>query len=571
MIVARLTPMASANWLPNSFADAENARISVLDFNSNGLRVAAAAAVEEEACCGGLNITAPVSWREHERRRLQAGAQHNTDMSADGAAPVVSADSNSDVDTSFGSKVSRAAFSSGCPRPALQCRVILPASSPHIHHFLHQAFVAMVVGFLQEAACVREEEGGPPLALRDQVSTLLCAMNLLLHHPDAHDWFVELQGYAALSALVVSVVAQIGTDPFPPHDENSNDGSDGRDGGNSSFARNRNNNYCAQLNAVTCLVSLVLGQPLDMQALEAGGDVTYLEAVRRDLLVKNTRVLDIAVYLVSLESVQLASVGIACLDSLLRLSPLSVVALQRSGGVAALGGVVLRTSLLAGAETGTAGPREDAHHESSNGENFTKYFNILLQASNVLVKVAVLDSEVNAHVLSFFAFILHENASLHLQCLCGHPSSSSPVAPVSSSARSSPPRCVNCEMETACHQCTDGSCISDEMSLLCMDCDKVFHKSVLKRNHIRVPVIAAPISTLVETMGEDLRRVVEEARAPHPEQKDQDEEKATSFETQLRGDDDMPHDHSEFSTHSSCLLLSHLFALVNDRQVRPGR
>jgi hypothetical protein len=50
-------------------------------------------------------------------------------------------------------------------------------------------------------------------------------------------------------------------------------------------------------------------------------------------------------------------------------------------------------------------------------------------------------------------------------------------------------RCHNCEVEAACLECLHDGCICDRFFRLCHECDKVFHKSALKRSHIRLPVV----------------------------------------------------------------------------------
>jgi hypothetical protein len=47
-------------------------------------------------------------------------------------------------------------------------------------------------------------------------------------------------------------------------------------------------------------------------------------------------------------------------------------------------------------------------------------------------------------------------------------------------------RCFNCESEVAQYECLGESCIRENCHLLCVECDKVFHKSSSKRAHIRL-------------------------------------------------------------------------------------
>eukprot|EP01038_Epipyxis_sp_PR26KG_P004498 gene4498-6355_t len=49
--------------------------------------------------------------------------------------------------------------------------------------------------------------------------------------------------------------------------------------------------------------------------------------------------------------------------------------------------------------------------------------------------------------------------------------------------------CTNCETELAIFECLNDGCISDNCFQLCKECDTVFHKSVVKRSHIRIPLL----------------------------------------------------------------------------------
>jgi hypothetical protein len=98
------------------------------------------------------------------------------------------------------------------------------------------------------------------------------------------------------------------------------------------------------------------------------------------------------------------------------------------------------------------------------------------------------------------------------------------------------------------------------MFYLCVECDKVFHKSVLKRNHIRLPVIElVSAGALLEAMGAALRSAVE----------NQNNDTELKHAAVSRDDilDDVLKEKRELLAHTSCLLLSHIASLVNDRQV----
>lgn len=55
-------------------------------------------------------------------------------------------------------------------------------------------------------------------------------------------------------------------------------------------------------------------------------------------------------------------------------------------------------------------------------------------------------------------------------------------------------RCTNCEVEFALRHCLSESCIQEQCYRLCEECDKVFHKSAVKRSHIRLAL--APMEPL---------------------------------------------------------------------------
>lgn len=50
-------------------------------------------------------------------------------------------------------------------------------------------------------------------------------------------------------------------------------------------------------------------------------------------------------------------------------------------------------------------------------------------------------------------------------------------------------KCTHCEIELAVYECTNKSCMDGGKCLMCKDCDRVLHKAVSKRGHIRVPVV----------------------------------------------------------------------------------
>ena len=464
----------------------------------------------------------------------------------------------------------------------------------NIHHTgTLQELVAMILSFLEAvtapvpapvsaagaAPAGQDREGvSSSASLRSQTSLLLCTMKLLLYHKTARECFHRLDGYKVLGSLVKLIVAEVGLNDFSDSDRRRKEGGQRVNSLDTDDANDSDG--CpgdVHMSVTTVLLSLLFGQLLTADGVEAHGDVTCAAAVRCDLLVKNSHALHLLVQLVESSRTQDVAVGLSALECMLRLSPLSIIALQNSGGVVAVGRVVARKSLVVAL---LCDERRDPLSPPDNTADFT----ILQCASNILVKVAVLNAEVDVEVLAFLTCILRENALFHHRCLSSL-LSSSPTSHGSASATVTAPvqRCTNCETEAAVFECTDGSCIRDEMFALCVECDKVFHKSVLKRSHIRIPVLSVTSHTaplLFEAMaseGGGLRAVVEEqlsatenSRSSHtafssarelwegPGEETEGERAATGERHALK---------KELLAQASCLLLSHIKAILNDRQV----
>lgn len=410
------------------------------------------------------------------------------------------------------------------------------------------------------------------MELRDQLSLLLCTMKLLLYSPAARDCFCSLDGYSIFLRLIIMVITELGSATLFSSIDSKEDST------HSPGDNEDRHDWCCDMkgaNVTTVLLSLIFGRHLHVDEVEGYGDLTFAEAVRHDLLVKNTYAIGIAVHLVNHLSESgskegregentIVTSGIEVLEIMLRLCPLSIISLESSGGLMALGRVIIKHSLIDAmfflrSFSDTSACKDDA---SGGCAPFYGHpsFSVLQSASNVLVKVAVLNAEVNEHVLFFLTYVLHENALLQHRHLSPHTFLSH------SSVHCPAPRCANCETEASVFECTDGSCICDEMFHLCVECDKVFHKSVLKRSHIRIPIVAGKggfsTSALLESMGDDFRVVVEEQKKVSAGGK-------PTFDRGSRklwcGADDEPL--QEASAHSSCLLLSHVRSIVNDRQV----
>jgi hypothetical protein len=383
------------------------------------------------------------------------------------------------------------------------------------------------------------------VSLEENLSLLHCVMKLLIHHESSRGHFLELNGYEVLITVVGYVIDQIGMNSFGTFLEQGTLTADDCLPDDDNFADEKN------INITALLLSLVLGTRINVEDIETLGDVTYKEAVKLDLLVKNSHALGLIVRLAGSDNTRHMEVGICCMEMLLRLCPLAVIALENSSAIVVLGSILIERSMIAAMVMNASPPYNNITHCPA------EEFRLCQSASNVLMKVAVLDAEVNVHVLAFFAFLLHENALLQYRTL----SVQGAAAPIVVAAgHSLLPRCANCETEVAAFECTDRGCICDDMFYLCVECDKVFHKSVLKRNHIRLPVIElVSAGALLEAMGAALRSAVE----------NQNNDTELKHAAVSRDDilDDVLKEKRELLAHTSCLLLSHIASLVNDRQV----
>jgi hypothetical protein len=90
----------------------------------------------------------------------------------------------------------------------------------------------------------------------------------------------------------------------------------------------------------------------------------------------------------------------------------------------------------------------------------------------------------------------------------------------------------------------------DGLDRLCRECDRVFHKAVTKRTHIRVPFVvqSSSIDTLLTSLDMDSRQLV----------------------SLMQEKNFGPFRHSwtlEYLMNSLCVLLHYTKALVDDRRV----
>jgi hypothetical protein len=103
------------------------------------------------------------------------------------------------------------------------------------------------------------------------------------------------------------------------------------------------------------------------------------------------------------------------------------------------------------------------------------------------------------------------------------------------------------------------SCCQDGYSNLCRECDRVFHKASIKRNHIRLPILSSLSSndSIMSLLDDDMKAII------------------ADYDSQLILDDGSTLDSSNCNdkfndiviSHCICLVLCTLRSVIDDRRV----
>lgn len=215
---------------------------------------------------------------------------------------------------------------------------------------------------------------------------------------------------------------------------------------------------------------------------------------------------------------------------------------------------------------------------------------MVISATKVLARIAVASSETNASELWLFVIIcnrlgvnLNRVYKLHSLWRNGRLITSSNVLHQQQFSMSSATTlmCSNCEVELAVFECTHhrydnilpvccinkaSSCMFDGLHGLCRECDRVFHKSVSKKYHIR-----APIGQRSRRIDDTVRNLQENVRHHFTNETLE----TVSFGTmehdapriQIKGNDWNAYTYGDFVANVMPLLLHYIASLVDDRRV----
>jgi hypothetical protein len=245
------------------------------------------------------------------------------------------------------------------------------------------------------------------------------------------------------------------------------------------------------------VLMVVLNLALDEGSCSPLARISYKPMLPRSgLLVGNPGALSLVVSLLQSAQYSFVSLAVKLVYAILQSSPRNAVILEASGVVSALIEVLVVIIFSCGidrtclhceraesptvyscrtAETMESAPTTsyDMSSHSINQDLLAIAADIVLVLQTVAVATSLRDSSMLA-VLTAIAT-----------------AASQPVSDVSdgNTTQQAVMRCHNCEVEAACLECLHDGCIGDKFFRLCHECDKVFHKSALKRSHIRLPIV----------------------------------------------------------------------------------
>lgn len=268
------------------------------------------------------------------------------------------------------------------------------------------------------------------------------------------------------------------------------------------------------LTFMTCLLSLLFDCEIGIETLLTGNIDSFAptnenitkssssnssHSTHANCKIENFEVLHILVHMLRSSEVHVSMLGIYVLELAVCFSPMNAIALKAYGGETALCSNLV-SLLMGGDARGIAmGCRDvncplsltDHEHKQndvSNSQNDIIFF--LIRTCNLYLRISIIMSESGKSGIAFFVtlfFLYVKKLYLHTSLLLKGSHS-----PIDRKRRTSSPfpRCGNCESEYAVFECCHYACCGEGFSLLCRECDRVFHKAVSKRTHIRLPILS---------------------------------------------------------------------------------
>lgn len=307
-------------------------------------------------------------------------------------------------------------------------------------------------------------------------------------------------------------------------------------------------------------------------------DSSVAKATQGICQIKNLTILGIILKFLENDHINVSMFGSILIEIIVRLNPLSIVAVQEAGGILTLQKILIRSifSQFVNQQvhdtTAQLPQRQNRSRSSSSGttsssnlsdqtasppseaERNEQYKMMILslplfaEILHILVRVGVICSERTSSILTFLnVLILYICQRLNPDFSC----------------RGSIENCSNCEAEIAEYECThqrskfslmkfiSNSCSSEGLNKLCRECDRVFHKAVTKRSHLRIPVVshANTLTQLLSTLDCELQEILVSSHLRHS--------------AVIRWTCGL-----EQLCNYLCLLLYHVRSLFDDRRVR---
>eukprot|EP01034_Spumella_vulgaris_P023689 gene23689-29934_t len=246
------------------------------------------------------------------------------------------------------------------------------------------------------------------------------------------------------------------------------------------------------------LLMVVLNVVFDEGSCSPLGHVSHKPMLpKQGLVAANLDALSLVVGMLFSGQYSFVAVAIKLVYALLQSSPRNVVALERTGVCAALMKVLMAIVFSCGqdpaclqSERGespavfTSRTAETTESVPTNGNDAVGSHSI----NKNLLQIA-LDIVLVLQMVGVATSLRDSSVLAVLTALATAASQTVTDAAENNSGVLSTVKCHNCELEAASLECLHDGCICDKFFRLCHECDKVFHKSALKRSHIRLPVV----------------------------------------------------------------------------------